>query len=126
MATRSILMHAPFTPVCGQDFVQAISPEFEMREDLLVDTALGAPRLQVGLEVLGKLVRLVLLLVHLAHLEDDVGGIGGLLVAVVLHEAVHIVDRLVELAKPDAERIGVAERGDGLLLSPGNLPANSS
>ena len=88
-----------------------------MGENLLVHAALGAPLFQVLGHVLDQLVGLALLLVDFAHLEHNIGRILRVACSVVLDEGVHVVNRLLELAQSDAEGIGVAERGPGLLLT---------
>ena len=88
-----------------------------MRQDLAIRAALGAPLLQVVLEVLGQLVVLLVLLVDLGHLEEHARGVLRLARAVELHERVHVGDGLVGLAEADAEGGGVAERVGRLLLA---------
>ena len=88
-----------------------------MRLHLAIGAALRAPLLEVGLEVLGERVVVLLLLVDVAHLEEDARGVLRLARAVELHERVHVGDRLVALAEADAEGGRVAERVGRLLLA---------
>ena len=76
-----------------------------MRDDLTIDAALGAPLLEVVLEVLHQLAVVVLLLVDLALAEVDAGRLVDELVpaAVVLDEERDVLDRLVVLAEAATE-----------------------
>ena len=119
--SRLSSMHAPLTPPSGSghDCVPQDLAELHVRDDLAIDAALGAPLLQVVVEVLLQLGVVLLLLVDLRLVEVDAGRLVDELVpsAVVLDEERDVLDRLVVLAETATEERRRVERDRRFLLA---------